>query len=87
MGTDFGSGLSVCRHLITIIPALAILKAGERGELAWLIKLVNTPAHYFWAVGSLSSFLDNALSIRLFQQSALGKFYRGMPEAEAVARS
>jgi len=71
---------------ITIIPVLAILKAGERGELAWLIKSVNTPAHYFWAVGSLSSFLDNAPTYLTFFNSALGKFYRGMPEAEAVAR-
>jgi len=71
---------------ITIIPVLAILKAGERGELAWLIKSVNTPAHYFWAVGSLSSFLDNAPTYLTFFNSALGKFYLGMPEAEAVAR-
>ncbi len=35
---------------ITIIPALAILKAGEKGALHWLIKSVDSPAHYFWAV-------------------------------------
>lgn len=70
---------------ITIIPALAILKAGEHGALAWLIKSVNTPAHYFWAVGSLSSFLDNAPTYLTFFNSALGKFYSGMPEAQAVA--
>ena len=45
---------------MTIIPALAILKAGENGALAFLIKSINTPAHYFWASGALSSFLDNA---------------------------
>jgi len=71
---------------ITIIPALAILKAGENGALAWLIKSVNTPAHYFWAVGSLSSFLDNAPTYLTFFNSALGKFYPGMPEAQAVGR-
>lgn len=70
---------------ITIIPALAILKAGEQGALAWLIKAVNTPAHYFWATGSLSSFLDNAPTYLTFFNSALGKFYPGMPEAQAVA--
>jgi Na+/H+ antiporter NhaD/arsenite permease-like protein len=70
---------------ITIIPALAILKAGEHGALAWLIKSVNTPAHYFWAAGSLSSFLDNAPTYLTFFNSALGKFYPGMPEAQAVA--
>lgn len=71
---------------ITIIPALAILKAGEHGALAFLIQSVNTPAHYFWASGSLSSFLDNAPTYLTFFNSAIGKFYPGMPEAEAVAR-
>jgi Na+/H+ antiporter NhaD/arsenite permease-like protein len=71
---------------MTIIPALAILKAGENGALAWLIKSVNTPAHYFWASGSLSSFLDNAPTYLTFLNSALGRFYSGMPEAQAVAK-
>ena len=71
---------------ITIIPALAILKAGEQGALAWLIRSVNTPADYFWAVGALSSFLDNAPTYLTFFNSALGKFYPGMPESQAVAR-
>ena len=70
---------------ITIIPALAILKAGEQGALAWLISPVDTPAHYFWAVGLLSSFLDNAPTYLTFFNSALGKFYPGVPEAQAVA--
>mgnify|MGYP001254130340 FL=1 len=70
---------------ITIIPALAILKAGEQGALYWLIRSVNTPADYFWAVGLLSSFLDNAPTYLTFFNSALGKFYPGMPEAQAVA--
>ncbi|MRR15498.1 MAG: sodium:proton antiporter [Deltaproteobacteria bacterium] len=70
---------------MTIIPALAILKAGEHGALAWLIKSVDTPAHYFWAAGSLSSFLDNAPTYLTFFNSALGKFYPGVPEVEAVA--
>ncbi len=71
---------------MTIIPALAILKAGEHGALAFLIKSVDTPAHYFWASGSLSSFLDNAPTYLTFFSSAIGKFYPGMPEADAVAR-
>ena len=70
---------------ITIIPVLAILKAGEHGALVWLIKSLNTPAHYFWAAGSLSSFLDNAPTYLTFFNSALDKFYHGMPEAKAVA--
>ena len=71
---------------MTIIPALAILKAGENGALAWLIKSMNTPVHYFWTAGALSSFLDNAPTYLTFFNSALGKFYPGMPEAQAVAR-
>ena len=71
---------------MTIIPALAILKAGEHGALAFLIKAVDTPAHYFWASGTLSSFLDNAPTYLTFFSSAIGKFYPGMPEADAVAR-
>jgi Na+/H+ antiporter NhaD/arsenite permease-like protein len=70
---------------ITIIPVLAILKAGENGALSWLIKSVNTPAHYFWATGILSGFLDNAPTYLTFFFSALGKFYPGIPEAPAVA--
>ena len=71
---------------MTIIPALDILKAGKNGTLAWLIKSINTPAHYFWASGTLSSFLDNAPTYLTFFNSAIGKFYPGMPEAQAVAR-
>jgi Na+/H+ antiporter NhaD/arsenite permease-like protein len=71
---------------MTIIPALAILKAGESGALGFLIRSVDQPAHYFWASGSLSSFLDNAPTYLTFFSSALGKFYPGLPEAEAVAR-
>jgi Na+/H+ antiporter NhaD/arsenite permease-like protein len=71
---------------MTIIPALAILKAGENGALAFLIKSINTPAHYFWASGALSSFLDNAPTYLTFLNSEIGKFYPGMPESQAVAR-
>lgn len=70
---------------ITIIPALAILKAGENGALAFLIKSLDTPAHYFWASGLLSSFLDNAPTYLTFFNSEIGKFYPGMPESQAVA--
>lgn len=71
---------------ITIIPALDILKAGEKGALAWLIQLTDSPAHYFWIVGGLSSFLDNAPTYLTFFNSVLGKFYPGMSEAQAVAK-
>ncbi len=71
---------------ITIIPALAILKAGENGALAFLIKSIKTPAHYFWASGALSSFLDNAPAYLTFLNSEIGKFYPGLPEVQAVGR-
>jgi len=50
----------------TMIPALLILKA--RGvELG-----VVTPAHFFWATGVLSSFLDNAPTYLTFFSLAQG---------------
>ncbi|MFA6413171.1 MAG: sodium:proton antiporter [Syntrophales bacterium] len=64
---------------ITIIPALAILKAGSQGALAWLVTSVNTPAHYFWASGTLSSFLDNAPTYLTFFNMSLGRL--GITEA------
>jgi len=58
---------------ITIIPALAILKAGEDGALAGLIGAMQQPYHYFWITGILSSFLDNAPTYLTFFNTALGK--------------
>ena len=58
---------------MTIIPALAILKAGEKGAMAALIQAVETPQHFFWVTGSLSSFLDNAPTYLTFFNTALGK--------------
>ena len=69
---------------MTIIPALEILKAGEHGAMAGLIRSVNEPWHYFWITGGLSSFLDNAPTYLTFFNTALGKFYPGLVEAEAV---
>ncbi|HPF70005.1 MAG TPA: sodium:proton antiporter, partial [Candidatus Krumholzibacteria bacterium] len=57
---------------MTIIPALAILKAGSEGALAGLTNAVHGPVRYFWATGSLSSFLDNAPTYLTFFNSALG---------------
>jgi Na+/H+ antiporter NhaD/arsenite permease-like protein len=69
---------------ITMLPCLLILKAGPNGALAFLIKAVNQPAHYFWAAGALSSFLDNAPTYLTFFSTALGSFYPGVPEAVSV---
>jgi Na+/H+ antiporter NhaD/arsenite permease-like protein len=69
---------------ITMVPCLLILKAGARGELAFLINSVTQPAHYYWVTGALSSFLDNAPTYLTFFNSALGSFYSEMPEAQSV---
>jgi len=50
----------------TMIPALLILKA-RGAELG-----VATPAHFFWATGALSSFLDNAPTYLTFFSLAQG---------------
>ena len=69
---------------ITMIPCLLILKAGTHGELAFLINIVDKPYHYFWVTGTLSSFLDNAPTYLTFFNTALGSFYAGLTEAQAV---
>ncbi len=69
---------------ITMIPCLLILKAGPKGALAALILSVQKPYHYFWVTGALSSFLDNAPTYLTFFNTAIGSFYSGMSEAEAV---
>jgi Na+/H+ antiporter NhaD/arsenite permease-like protein len=68
---------------ITIIPALAILKAGTEGAMSGFIRTIETPAHYFWASGGLSSFLDNAPTYLTFFNMALGKV--GLSEAAVPA--
>lgn len=75
------AGIFMC-----MIPTLAILKAGAHGALGFLIQAVKEPAHYFWATGSLSSFLDNAPTYLTFLNTELGNFYAGMVEKEAVHR-
>jgi len=69
---------------ITMIPCLLILKAGSQGALAFLTNGVTRPVHYFWVTGGLSSFLDNAPTYLTFFNSALGAFYPGKAELQAV---
>ena len=62
---------------ITIIPPLAILRAGSDGSLGWLLALVTKDgqpvnAAYFWLTGGLSGFLDNAPSFLVFFNAAGG---------------
>ena len=63
---------------VTIVPALAILRAGREGARAGLLALVSRPdgtpvdAAYFWLTGALSSFLDNAPTYLIFFDLAGG---------------
>ena len=62
---------------ITIIPAIAILKAGDKGALAAIIQSVSNESGpvnfmYFWLTGILSSFLDNAPTYLVFFNTAGG---------------
>ena len=62
---------------ITIIPAIAILKAGTSGALSGIINSVSSDSGpvnnmYFWLTGILSSFLDNAPTYLVFFNTAGG---------------
>lgn len=64
---------------ITIVPAIAILKAGANGSLAFIVDLVTLPngeennLAYFWITGLLSAFLDNAPTYLVFFNTAGGQ--------------
>ena len=64
---------------LTIIPVIAMLKAGVNGPFGAIVSAVTRPdgspdpAMYFWATGALSSFLDNAPTYLTFFNMALGK--------------
>lgn len=68
---------------VTIIPLLAMLKAGMEGPLSGLIALVREPIHYYWITGGLSSFLDNAPTYLTFFNLALGQL--GLTESMVPA--
>ncbi len=63
---------------LTIIPVIAMLKAGMDGPFSAIIAAVTrsdgtpNPAAYFWATGALSSFLDNAPTYLVFFNTAGG---------------
>jgi len=75
------AGIFMC-----IIPALAMLRAGEEGALGVMIRAAKEPWHYFWMTGGVSSFLDNAPTYLTFLNTALGKFFPGLPEHQSVHR-
>ena len=63
---------------ITIIPVIAMLRAGGAGAFAPIVHAVTDGsgqpinAMYFWATGILSSFLDNAPTYLVFFNTAGG---------------
>jgi Na+/H+ antiporter NhaD/arsenite permease-like protein len=63
---------------LTIIPVIAMLKAGANGSFSAIVAGVTRPdgspdsAMYFWATGLLSSFLDNAPTYLVFFNTAGG---------------
>ncbi len=63
---------------LTIIPVIAMLKAGVGGPFGAIVAAVTRPdgtpdpAMYFWASGLLSSFLDNAPTYLVFFNTAGG---------------
>lgn len=63
---------------LTIIPVIAMLKAGTDGAFSGVIRLVSDAggqpidSMYFWATGILSSFLDNAPTYLVFFNTAGG---------------
>jgi Na+/H+ antiporter NhaD/arsenite permease-like protein len=71
---------------MTIIPALAMLRAGSSGALAGLVNAVKEPWHFFWITGSLSSFLDNAPTYLTFFNLSLGRLGLTEPQASAILR-
>ena len=83
-GNDFNWGpiLEVAKLFVaiflTIVPVIAILRAGNEGALGPLVRLVTDDggapinAWYFWLTGALSSFLDNAPTYLVFFELAGG---------------
>jgi len=70
---------------VTIIPAIALLRAGE-GPVATLLRELSEPWQLYWATGLLSSVLDNAPTYLSFFNALLGRLAPGMSSAEGVAR-
>jgi Na+/H+ antiporter NhaD/arsenite permease-like protein len=63
---------------LTIIPVIAMLKAGVNGPFGAVVQAVTQPdgspdvLMYFWITGALSSFLDNAPTYLVFFNTAGG---------------
>ncbi|MGC9237895.1 MAG: sodium:proton antiporter, partial [Thiomonas sp.] len=75
---------------LTIIPVIAILRAGPDGALAALVRLTTDAqgqpiaAAYFWLTGGLSAFLDNAPTYLVFFNLAGGDAAHLMAQATTL---
>jgi Na+/H+ antiporter NhaD/arsenite permease-like protein len=76
---------------LSMIPAIAILKAGQDGALAAIVNMTQNAAGepinamFFWMTGLLSSFLDNAPTYLVFFNTAGGDAATLMAEGETLA--
>ncbi len=70
---------------VTMIPAVQILLAGEKGAVGPLIQGMDKSYHYFYGAGVFSALLDNAPTYLTFLSALLGKFYQGLPEGTALS--
>lgn len=71
---------------ISMIPVLAILKAGKDGALGGFVEMVYSDgqphnAMFFWLTGAFSSFLDNAPTYLVFFNTAAGMSGQAAPAA------
>ncbi len=75
---------------VTIVPAIAILRAGQDGAAAALVRAVVAPdggpdnAMYFWLTGLLSAVLDNAPTYLVFFNLAGGDALTLMAHRETL---
>ncbi|QDL38038.1 sodium:proton antiporter [Rhodoferax sediminis] len=75
---------------LTIIPVIAMLRAGTGGAFGAVVSAVTRPdgqpdpAMYFWASGVLSSFLDNAPTYLVFFNTAGGDAHLLMTDMAAT---
>jgi Na+/H+ antiporter NhaD/arsenite permease-like protein len=69
---------------LTMVPVMAMLKAGPAGVFAPVAASLDSPWAYFWFTGGLSSVLDNAPTYLAFFNLAGGDAQRLMGEGAAV---
>ncbi|MFG6489045.1 sodium:proton antiporter [Roseateles sp. BYS78W] len=69
---------------LTMVPVIAMLKAGAAGVFAPVAGALDSPWAYFWLTGGLSSVLDNAPTYLAFFNLAGGNAARLMTEGAPV---